>query len=151
MLRITYREMFDRSFQSAISKLRGWDGFVKKDPRIALNFGKIVKVIEQEAKDAQEVWLKVLDQYAKKDENGKLLTTRDSSGMLGYNISEDKLGEYEEAEKKHADNVLEIQRQHLRLEDLTGSSLTPDELNAIECLLESGKVAKMENVKTKKR
>lgn len=142
MLQIPYLDMFNKNFQIAVSKLRSWDGFIKKDPRLALNFGKITKAMEQEMKEAQEVWGKVLLEYAKKDEKGELIVEKHPDGSSGYHILEDKLVEFREAEKKHSSNTLEIQRNPVKLEDLVGCSLTPDELVAIECLMTDAKNVK---------
>lgn len=143
MLQIPYLDMFNKNFQMAVSKLRSWDGFIKKDPRIALNFGKVVKAMEQEMKDAQEVWGKVLEQYAKKDEKGKLIIEKHPDGSSGYHILEEKLDEFHAAEKKHSSNVLEVARNPIKLEDLTGCNLSPDELVAIECLMSEVKPVKL--------
>jgi hypothetical protein len=129
MLKISYFKMLqDHAFGSALKKIRTWGGF--KDLRIAQNFHKICKAIEAEVKDSQELWDKTIKNFAVLDEKGGVKL---ENGQ--FNVPEEKTSSFKDAADGFFALELELDYKPFFLHDLTGCSLSPDEIGAIECLL----------------
>ena len=128
MLKITYGQLLSRHFYSARNKIAACPRL--KSPQIAYGVAKIHARLEEEDKLAREIHRKLVDDYAKRDEDGNLVLMPNHPDRF---VVKDELGEEFEARMKEFNALpLEIDRPPLNLEDLGPAELSPVEIHALD-------------------
>lgn len=95
----------------------------------AYKINKIKKAIEKESEFYGDKFQEILNQYAKKDENGNFVFTADETQI---EIEDGKIEECNKALEDLQNLEVEIDNYNLSLEDLGDNlSCTPDELEAL--------------------
>jgi len=105
-----------------------------KDPKALYNALRISKKVTSEGRQAEEVFMRLLKQHAVLDAAGGILPIEDKPGT--YQIKEESKGEWEQKIKDYMDIEWEMERYPLKLADISAANLTPEELHAIEEILD---------------
>ena len=100
---------------------------------VAFRIGKNIKAIEGEVKVFDDVRTKLLEEFANKDENGKLIIDKDTNQ---YDVPSDKLEALEKEIKKLQNEEVKVDIKKLSLDDVEKADLSPRELMSIEYMLE---------------
>lgn len=122
---LTYKTLANQNFVPALKKVVNFDGF--KDPKLAYNAARIGSLVDQELKTFHDLRVKFANKVkAIKPENEENPTDADKEAVKALQEEADKFGEVS----------FEINRHKLKLEDLSGLKLTPNEILALEPMLE---------------
>lgn len=132
-IKLTYGTLRDKEFFMAIAKLNNCAQF--KDVRLIANIARIVKLIDKNQNESNDVFLKLLKQYAKLDEKGEVAPAPGKPGT--YEIKDDSLIEWQNKYKEFCDVEFEIFAKKLYLHDLVPAQLAPKDLIALEPILHS--------------
>lgn len=131
-VKLTYKMIQDRNFVAGLGKLANFGGF--KDQKLAYNVAKLIRKWEVEVLTAQELYIKLVKQFAVVDENGNLKTPE--GGAPGsFEIPDGKDEAFKTARADFEKVELEIPVHKIRLEQLEGVGITPLEMNAMDALL----------------
>lgn len=123
MVKVTMEQLVD--FRDNI----GFFGGANIPLKGAYKINKIKKEIEKESEFYSSKFQEIVDQYAKKDENGNLVFTEDETQI---EIAPGKIEECNKAIEDLQKLEIEIDNYNLSLEDLGENlSCTPDELAAL--------------------
>jgi hypothetical protein len=118
-------------FVQALVKLGKFEGF--KEQRVAYNVAKVIRRFDAESTIAQELFLKLVKQYAVLDEKGNIKSPEDKPGT--YEIPDEKVADWKKAKEDFDDVEFELDCHKIRLEQLGNAPLSPIDLNALEPLL----------------
>lgn len=100
----------------------------------AYKLNKIRKAVDKEAEFYSEKFQQIVQDYAKKDEDGNLVFSEDGNQIM---IQDDKLVECNKALEDLQSLEVEIENFNLNLEDLgEGIECTPDQLEALMPFME---------------
>lgn len=127
MLKIKFKNLNDENFSRVLAKIStdpGWSTF-----RAAYNVSKILRRIKSELGTAREAHLKILENYAKKDEKGGFLVHK--KGGLPYEIKEELKAEYEKKMKEFLETEVDIDCVAIKEEDIGDVKLTPQEIDTL--------------------
>jgi hypothetical protein len=130
-MKIKYSTLKDPMFISGMAKVNRCP-FPKT--RLSYNVSRIVDKVQQEAKRAQDIWIKLVKQYAKMDEKGEFISPEDKPGC--YEIPDEKQEEFKVKVEEFENFEFDIDRYPLKLDDLNGSGLSPQEIHTMECVLD---------------
>jgi len=133
MVKVKFRHLNDNNFSAVLAKLANetsWTSFQQ-----AYNVSKLLRRIHKELGLARETHIKMLEQYAIKDEEGKYLAEPETPGGLPYKISDEKKDEYEKKMQEFLETEVEIDCQPIDTEELNNIKLTPVEITTIEPIL----------------
>lgn len=131
MLKVTYGQLQNENFKRAMGKVANCPLF--KNPKLAYNVAKISGRIAEEAKLADKLREKMVNEYAKKTDDGKI---EPHNGIPGtFWIPEDKQKEWGEKLEEYHAVAFDIDRPALSLDELMPAALTPLEINALEPLI----------------
>lgn len=129
---LTYQHVRNEAFVKALAKLARFEGF--KDFRVAYSIAKFVRKWEQEAQMAQELYLKLVKQYAKLDEKGNVEPVENQPGT--FQIPNESVEVWKQAAENFHTISFEIEVKKLPISKLEAVGLSAMELNALEPLLE---------------
>lgn len=124
----------DRNFGQALSKLGSCRNF---RPKVAYDIGKVIRKIESENKNANELWNKVLAKYCELDDKG---APKQENGM--FKLKTDAASEFEKEAKEFFALTFTIDWNKINLMDLEAvkdPALTPDEIMSLEPLIDETK------------
>ena len=100
----------------------------------AYKLNKIRKAVDKEAEFYSEKFQQILEDYAKKDEEGNLVFSEDGNQIM---IQDDKIIECNKALEDLQSLEVEIDTFNLTIEDLgEGIECTPDQLDALMPFME---------------
>ena len=100
----------------------------------AYKLNKIRKAVDKEAEFYSEKFQQILEDYAKKDEEGNLVFSEDGNQIM---IQDDKIVECNKALEDLQSLEVEIDTFNLTIEDLgEGIECTPDQLDALMPFME---------------
>lgn len=105
------------------SKIRG---------RTAYKIAKILKKIDEEYNLFNDARIKLIREFAKKDESGEPIT--DDQGNVS--ISEEEIATFNEEINKLLDTTVSIEMDKIPLDELAEIDFTPSEMIAIESFIE---------------
>ncbi len=132
MLTVTYGQLRDQAFGRAMMKLANCSGL--KSPKVAYNVAKINKRLVEEAKLADELYQKLVQEYCKKTDTGEMEPHDGRPGT--FVIPEDKADEWQGKLKELNAISFEIDRPKVDLEDVqAAASLSPAEILSLEPVL----------------
>ncbi len=130
---MTYGQLRDATFARATAKMANCSNF--KSPKTAYNIAKINRRIIDEAKLADEIYQKIVHQYAKKDEAGELEPHEGRPGT--FVIADANVVEWTAKLKEFHAISFDIDRPKILLEEVqAAAALSPTEIMLLEDLLE---------------
>lgn len=132
MIKITYYDLNRGEFVETLNRIHEDGRFT---PKVAYAFLKINQACEKELKNARNLYAKLVEAHAQKDETGKVKSFEDAP----YKIIEGQ----EEAFAKEQDELLKVEFTvpfaKVPIDQLDrGITLTPSELASIEPIIEFG-------------
>lgn len=133
MLTLTYGQLRDDAFGRGIAKMSNYSGY--KSPAAAVNVAKVYKRLIEENKIYDETRQKLIDQYAKKTEDGKLEPHDGREGTFVIKDDAESVAGWTKGLEELNAVSFEIDRPRIKLDDLTGVGLSPVEISACEPLL----------------
>ena len=102
--------------------------------KVAYKLNKIRKAVEKEAEFYSEKFQQIVQDYAKKDEEGNVVFSEDGNQIM---IQDDKLVECNKALEDLQSLEVEVDTFNLTIEDLgEGIECTPDQLDALMPFME---------------
>lgn len=119
--------------------VQGINKLIKQDIPIELAWSlkKIVRLLEPILKSKEELKMKLIDEFAKKDENGKYIPQEDKDGKPIPNTTQLKDEEgFNKKFKELNDMETEIEIKKFKLEQFKGINISTQELMAIDFLFE---------------
>lgn len=121
MIEMTVQEMID-----SVSALRGINE--KKMPaKTAYQFARIIREVEKELNSFQEARKKLIERFAKKDENGKLIEDEEGNVQI--------FPEKEKDFKKEAEDLMKtkvkINCECINLDDILDNEFSPGEIGEL--------------------
>jgi hypothetical protein len=131
MMELTYGELRQSNFTRGLLKIANCPQL--KSPKLAYNVAKITAKCNDELTLANTMHEKLVDQYAKKDETGKLEPFNGRPGT--FFIPEENAKEWEAKLTEFNSISFQIDRPGLQLEEVMIAELTPAEIGALEALL----------------
>lgn len=147
MFKLKFSDTQSRQFLTAYRKVMQFTGF--KDSTITYNATKIGRKFDQEAQICQETFIKLAKNFAKLDEKGNfVLQEKENINAKGEKVvtkipntfvtREECLadGSWEKALKEWNAMEFEIQCHKIKLADLNGAGLSPEDLLALDALLD---------------
>lgn len=124
MIKLTYDQIVDHDFKSAVHKMATTPTNNRAASRIAKVTKPIVKAVDQIEK---EFTSELVDTYAEKDEKGK--PKRKPNGS--FVIPEEKAEEFKTAQADFGKREVEIDWSPLTFSDIEHVQLSPSEFDAI--------------------
>ncbi len=140
MLKVTYGQLRDQNFARGVMKLANCAQL--KSPKVAYNVAKLNARFVEEAKLADELYNKLIDQYAKKTEDGKLEPHDGRPGT--FFIPEERTAEWGEKLKEFHAISFEVDRPALNLDEVMVAQISPAEISALEPILHYSEAAPAE-------
>lgn len=147
MFKLKFGDTKSREFLQAYSKVMTFTGY--KDMKVAYNIAKIGRKYDSEAKICQELWLKLLKNYAKLDDKGNIAPRmQESINAKGekvstkvpntYEILPEKVedGSWEKATIDFDATEFEIPCHKIKLADLAEAKLAPMDLMVLEPMID---------------
>lgn len=144
MFTLTFSELMNPEFTSSLRKLMNYNGYA--DTRLAYNVAKIGRKYQQEARTCQDLYIKHIKKFANLDDKGNFVPRmRELLNAKGekistpepdsYTIPPEKMEAFEKATEEFRNTVFEIQCHKVKLADVAGAKLTPNDMNLLEPLL----------------
>lgn len=127
--KLKHKDLNNQDFTRALGKLCNTAGLPVK---LAYTVGKTQKAIQKEMQEARVGFQKLIDQFAEKDEHGKRV---EPEGEGSYKIADEKMKDFDQAVQDFMDIELEISQSKVTLDQLERANLTPNEIMALEPLL----------------
>lgn len=127
MIVVKYKNYRIPGFLVSLQKL-GQHNF--KDQKAAYNAMRILKKVDQEKALAEEHFIKLAKQYATLDDKGEFLPKEGVPGT--FQVPDDKLPEWEKQYKEFQELESKLERYQVKVEDLDGSALTPQDLGFLD-------------------
>lgn len=131
MLKVTYGQLRDTSFSRGVMKIANCAQL--KTPQLAYNIAKINARLTEEAKLADELFQKLVDQYAQKDPDGKLTPHDGKKGT--FFIPDENAAEWGKKLIEFLAVEVEIDRPAINLDDVMVVGLSPAEISALGPLI----------------
>jgi hypothetical protein len=133
MVKIAYQDLNDPRFIRGLQKLaQAKGGF---SPKTSYALGKICSKVDKEIALAAELYHKIALKHAILNEDGSV--KRDADGRL--EIKEDAKEAFGKDFIEWQGIVVEIDRDPLELSKLDGASVLPEEIMALECIIDPEK------------
>ncbi len=146
MFKLKFADTKSREFLTAYSKLMQYTGF--KDPKVAYNVAKIGRKFDAEAKICQELFIKLLKNYARLDDKGGIAPrTQETLDAKGEKTTQVIPNTYEILPEKVADeswakaaeefdaSEFEVHCHKIKLSDLAGAQMSALDLTVLEALI----------------
>lgn len=134
MLKLTYGQLLNNGFMRARMKLGNCARL--KSPQVAYNVAKIHARFEEEEKLAQDLHVKIVDEFAEKDEAGNVKPNNGQPGTFYVDdTNKPKLEAFQAKVKEFHAIEFEIDRPRVDLNDIAAAELSPVEINALEPIL----------------
>lgn len=134
-MKLNYAALQDGNFGSAMRKL---GSYPFKKQKTAYDVMKINNRIEQETKLAQDLYTKLLKQYAKLEADGSFVPRKDKDGVPQentYEIPEDKQEAFGKAVEEFRALEFAVDWKKVTFEDLEECRLTAAEMDALQQIL----------------
>lgn len=128
---LSYEVFRNGAFTAAQQKLRAYPF---KNQRTSFNVARLLGMLDKESELCQAAWHKLVDQYAKKDEHGKIVPHEGREGT--YSIREDAADEWKAKVEEFHKVSFTVERNPFKLTELEELRLTPGEILALGPLLE---------------
>jgi len=122
MFKLTYDVFGNPDFNTGVKKLARHDGF--KNFKTTYNIARLVKDIDKEAVIYNELQSKMLNKYGTPNED-----------KISFSIAKEKVEDFNKENKEFLTTEFEVQRHKVETEELGSVDLTPNEVSAIEPLL----------------
>jgi len=135
MFKLKFADIKSREFMQAYLKLINFNEF--KETKVAYNVAKIDRKFQQELKLSQDLYVKLIKQYAVLDDKGEIACRIENETAIPntYVIDPAKVEAWEVAVKEFDATEFEIPCQKLTLANLEGIQLSPNDFNAIEAMI----------------
>lgn len=131
MLTVNYGQILSPNFQRGLAKLSQCPQF--KSPKLAYNVAKILKKVDEEQKIAQDLYNKLITEYAEKDEAGKV---KPHNGIPDtFLVRTENHAEWDAKLKELHAISFDIDRPALDLDEVMVAQLSPVEITALDSLL----------------
>lgn len=130
-MKLTYEHLRNPEFQIALQRL-GAHPF--RDQKLAYKIAKMLWKLAKEIKICDELFAKLLDQYAEKDEKGRLKPYQNKEGT--FQIPEANAEVWKSAIKEFLSVEVKISAEKFKLTDFDGVELSASNLVALEPLME---------------
>jgi hypothetical protein len=134
-IKLTYKDLDYQIFNQAIVKI---SRHAFKNALVGYNAAKIWRKLKTELETAQDVYTKMLKQFANLDANGQFAPRKDETGadVPGtFTIKEGKEKEWAEAIKNYQTVSFELPCHQIRIDQLEDVGLTPLEMVALEAVI----------------
>lgn len=118
--------------QSTLAELNNCKGLSSVT---AYRIAKNIKVIDEELKVYNDQRVKLLEELANKDEEGKPII-KEENGMKEYDLSKENKVKLQEEIDKLLDEEVNIDIKKVSLEQLDRAGLSPAQLSTIEYMIE---------------
>lgn len=125
-IKLTYKELNNLNLGKALKKLRDFEGF---RGQLKYNVTKIARKFDEEIQIATQAYVDIVKKCAIKDEKGAVLP---GEGGKGFNISADKIEEFETEMKAFDATEIEIPVHHIRMDQLEEVPLSPNDLLVLD-------------------
>lgn len=130
--KLTNRQLKDPAFNQALAKL-GAFGF--KNAKTAYNVAKVIRKVTQEGAIVQELYTKLIKQYAELDEQGLIKPLPDKPGT--FQIKEGSVEEWQKAMDDLLALEFEVPCHKINIDDLDSVGLTATDMAALDVMLYS--------------
>jgi len=128
MIKLTFADLNKGGFTQVLAKLSNKDGFASLSA--ALKISKMLKQVEENVTIAREQHIKMLNKYAKKDENGAFITPENHQpGDAPYIISPEHEETYNTAMDEFMMTEITVEGEPLKASELGSVMLSPNDLN----------------------
>lgn len=131
-VKLSYKEIKNQTFVQGLAKLANYGGF--KDQRLAYNVAKLIRKWDSEAQMAQDLFMKLVKQYATLDEKGNIKTP-EGANSGAFEVVDEKADAFAKARKEFESIEFDIPVHKIRIDQLEGTGLTPMEMMALEPIL----------------
>jgi DNA-binding protein H-NS len=129
MIQLTYKQAMEFEFVRTMRKL----ATTPMQTHTAYSIKKITDALMSARKKVASEWeTDILAIYAKKDEKGEVIRSKEDPER--FEILEDKLSEFKAKQEEFGNRVITIERAKLTLSDLASVQLSAAELTALEPL-----------------
>lgn len=118
--------------QSTLAELNNCKGLSSVT---AYRIAKNIKLVNEELKVYNDQRIKLLENLANKDEDGKPIIKEDD-GMQEYDLSRENKTKLQEEVNKLLEEEINMDIKKVSLEQLDGAGLSPAQLSTIEYMLE---------------
>jgi len=122
MFKLTYEVFGNPDFNTAVKKLARHDGF--KNFKTTYNIARMVKDIDKEAVMYNELQRKMLNKYGTPNED-----------KVSFSIKKENVEDFNKENKEFLSTEFELERHKVETAELGSVALTPNEVTAIEPLL----------------
>lgn len=128
---ISYKDLRSDAFVQAMGKIAGSPNF--KNIKVAYNISRMAKRLQTEITASQKIWLELVTKYI--EVNPKTLAPERDGNSFKWKEGVNA----EEADKALTDYInteIKVDRYKLKLQDLEPAGLSPNDLIALEPMLE---------------
>lgn len=132
MIKLKYSQFMAFSFTQSFQKLSSQNF----PARIAYQVKLMGDKMQKKRADISAEYLKMVDQYATKDADGKILHPNPED-QNGIDIKPELMPEYKKAEASFGETEFTINVSKLMLEDLSKLEFTPAEMSQLDALIEA--------------
>lgn len=126
MIELNYGKIREGDFVMALGKLANYPNF---GPKLAYSVAKIQRKVLNEAKGAQELFLKMVKKYAKLDEKGEIAPI---PGPGQFTIRDEALEDWKKELEEFSTIKFQIAAHKLTFKDIEKVPLSPNDLIALE-------------------
>lgn len=134
MIKITYGQLTNPNFMQGLVKLSNFEGFEFKDAyHIGRVFDKCASFEKQVKLDIENKYTKLKEMYGKRDEEGKII---EPQGKGSFEIDDKYMKEAEEFLGNPSETEETIQKSRIKMSIAAKAPLTPQDIIALEPLLE---------------
>lgn len=129
MIKITCGHLRSDPFQVSISKIVNASGL---EAKVAYNVMRLAKELEKNMVELQKEWVALLGKYVQKDGTKWKLNEEKTDFMFieGVDVEEAKT-----VVKAYLAREIEIDREPLKLEDLSAAKISPADISVLEPIL----------------
>lgn len=131
MFLLKYSHLRSPSFHQALRKLANHPF---KDVKSLYNVTRIVKLVQQEGKQCDELFLKVLKGYADLDEKGEIKPINPTSPNT-FSVPDSKKEEWEKAAKDFHEIEVKFERHKVTPEECVLAGLTANDMVELDPML----------------
>src|SRR5574343_753696 len=130
MITLKYSELLGFNFSQAMQNLTS----MKLPSNVSYQIMKIADAMNKEHAKAHAAWQGIVNQYAKKDENGKIIP-RSESQPDSFTVDEKDQAAFDEAHKVFGATTFTIDRNPLALSDLGHNPMSAAELSVLSAII----------------
>lgn len=139
-IEIRYGSLKDRHLDSAMNKLRYHSNLPFK---VTYQIKTILEGFDKGAKKVAKDFVDMLKQYATLDEKGQFIRDKDKNGKDipdSYVVAPERQEPFKEAMEAFDERVFLINRHKIALHNLEEAGLCPQELLALECMIDENEL-----------